>query len=316
MEILKSFTSVYSYTTPEVKRVIADLMQRYPPDLIDEGWMNEENYLLNFQKYPFSAILTIRDNQVLGLSDFEYRYPTYGSDHAICEYLTHLRVNENVTMIFVLENDYEGFTERAHSRGIKVIPLGIDTDPKLIAPHVWFLSNPSARDGNILRGGFIARLLNAGHRVVYDLAYLGTTNEYQFDLTHPGIDAAFVSMSKPYGLFSHRIGFAFLRRPVSSLIANGLWFKNILGLMLAYNVLVTLDHKKYAAKYKEQQRRIVLNLAKESGLPLRISDAFLLAHINSEDAADLSPETHLLLEKYKRGSGYRFCLTPFFAEKS
>ena len=314
MDLLRAFTSVYSYTTPEIHRIIANLTQSYPRELIDEGWVRSD--LTKFQDHAFDALLALRGGEAPGLDGFDFRYPTYGSDHAICEYMTHLKVDEGRSFIYIFENDYEGYVERAKSRGLDPISVPIDCKPDELTPAVWFISNPSARDGNVLPEGVIEGLLEAGHRIVYDLAYLGTTDEQQFDLRHEGIDAAFVSLSKPYGLFSHRIGLSFFRRPVASLIANELWFKNIFGLKLAWEVLTQIDGKSYAGRYKVKQREIVEQLRKQSGLPLTPSDAFLLAHITEADARFINTEQQTMLQKYKRGSRYRFCLTPFFAEEA
>ena len=121
-----------------------------------------------------------------------------------------------------------------------------------------------------------------------------------------------MSFSKPYGLFSHRIGFSFFRRRVPSLEANALWFKNIFGLTLASRVIAELDHNVYAAKYKTAQRAIVDSLAEQTGLPLKASDAFLLAHV-SEDA-QLTDQQQEVLKPYRRGNLHRLCLTPYFFE--
>jgi len=312
VDLFDAFTAVYSYTTPEVRRVIDDLTQSYPGELIDEGWIRSD--LTKFQDHAFEALIALRGEEAPGLNQFKFRYPTYGSDHAICEYMTHLRVDEGLTSIYVFENDYEGYVERAKSRGLEPIGMPIRCKPEEFTRGVWFISNPSAREGNVLPHGIIDDLLQSGHRVVYDLAYLGTTDERQFDLRHQGIDAAFVSLSKPYGLFSHRIGLSFFRRAVPSLIANELWFKNIFGLKLASEVLTRVDGKSYARKYKAQQSEIVDRLRKDSGLPLTASDAFLLAHITEDDAESLTQEQQTALKRYKRGPRYRFCLTPFFAK--
>lgn len=311
MDLLKAFTAVYSYTTPEVHAIIGELTKSYPRELIDEGWVRSD--LTKFQDEAFAALIALRGDEVPGLSDFEFRYPTYGSDHAICEYMTHLKVDEGLNSIYILENDYEGYVERAKSRGLEPIIINPATNPKQLPAGVWFISNPSARDGNVLPDGLTSDILEAGHRVVYDLAYLGTTKRCEFDLRHEGIDAALVSLSKPYGLFSHRIGLSSFRRQVPSLIANELWFKNIFGLKLATEVLSRIDGPSYANRYKAQQDEIVTQLRNDSGLPLSASDAFLLAHISETDTESLTSEQKLTLARYKRGSRYRFCLTPFFA---
>lgn len=310
MDKLKAFTTVYSYPTPEVLAVVREIIENYPIDTIEEGWVRKQ--LTEYHKPIFEELINLRQEETPGLGEFEQRYPTYGSDHAICEYLSYLRVEEGVRFIYVLQDDYEGYIERARSRGIETRFVSITTNPKDLESGIWFISNPSARDGNILPDRTIEDILAAGHRVVYDLAYLGTTDDHQFDLSHENIDGALVSFSKPYGLFSHRIGFSFFRRRVPSLEANALWFKNIFGLTLARQVIADVDHESYAATYKAAQRAIVDSLAEQTGLPLKASDAFLLAHV-SEDA-QLTEQQRDVLKPYRRGNLHRLCLTPYFFE--
>lgn len=311
---LKAFTTVYSYPTPEVLSVIRELVQNYPTEVIDEGWVRSQ--MTDYHNRIFDKLTDLRGEEVLGLRGFEQRYPTYGSDHAICEYLTYLSVEEDVRSIYVLEDDYEGFTERARSRDMQAQVVTAATDPKQLTPGVWFISNPSARDGNIISNETIYEILNQGHRVVYDLAYLGTTDDWQFDLSHENVDGALISFSKPYGLFSHRIGFSFFRRRVPSLEANALWFKNIFGLTLALRVINTIDHHSYTATYKSLQRAIVNSVVEQTGLPLKPSNAFLLAYVSADDAAQLNGEQLEALKPYRRGRNYRLCLTPYFSERA
>ena len=96
MDLLKAFTAVYSYTTPEVHAIIGELTKSYPSELIDEGWVRSD--LTKFQDEAFAALISLRGDEVPGLSDFEFRYPTYGSDHAICEYM---RCYSNVSTTLV-----------------------------------------------------------------------------------------------------------------------------------------------------------------------------------------------------------------------
>jgi histidinol-phosphate/aromatic aminotransferase/cobyric acid decarboxylase-like protein len=310
---LKAFTTVYSYPTPEVLSIVKQLVENYPSHLIEEGWIRSS--MIDYQSKIFDELVALHSD-VLGLNSFRYRYPTYGSDHAICEYLLHLRLKEDKSLVYLLENDYEGFEERGKQRDLSVRKVRLDDDFRNLMPGVWFISNPSARDGNVLPEGTIERILEGGHRIVYDLAYLGTTDERDFDLSHENIDAAFISFSKPYGLFSHRIGFSFFRRPVPSLEANALWFKNIFGLTLAWRIIREIAYTTYAARYKELQRMIVKDLAAETRLPLKVSDAFLLAHVSEEDALRLNESQRAVLQPFARGSRYRLCLTPYFFERA
>ena len=63
-------------------------------------------------------------------------------------------------------------------------------------------------------------------------------------------------------------------------------------------------------KYSDWQRRIIENIKKATGLPLMPSDVVMLATLNK--GVQLTPEQEKLVAKYRRGDGYRFCLTPYF----
>ena len=64
----------------------------------------------------------------------------------------------------------------------------------------------------MLPAGTVEAIAAAGHRIFYDLSYLGATDPgARFDISHPAVSYAAVSFSKPYGLFYYRIGFTFAR---------------------------------------------------------------------------------------------------------
>jgi aspartate/methionine/tyrosine aminotransferase len=148
--------------------------------------------------------------------------------------------------------------------------------------------------------------------VFYDLAYVGSTKLHVFDLSHPNIEAAVVSFSKPFGMFGDRIGFLFSRQPVQSLYANK-WFKNLQGLVNADAVMRAIGPYELYERYRPMQEEIVLRLNQELGLPLVSSDALLLAHIKK--AEGLSEEQQQLLQQFRRGPGYRVCLSRYFLER-
>lgn len=222
---------------------------------------------------------------------------------------------ETMTLTFELsaDQDYEGYREVARSRGIETVEVAFGADPKSVSPGHWFLSNPSARDGNVLPPAVPLAILEAGHKVFYDLSNLGATDpSATFDLSHPGIFAAAISFSKPYGLFYYRVGFTFAKQEVPALFANK-WFKNVYGLLIAERILRELDLRALAARYKNAQAEIVAGLNLVHGLGLRASDAFLLVHLSDEAA--LAVEQQHEIKRFRRDSGYRFCLTPFFQKR-
>jgi hypothetical protein len=166
------------------------------------------------------------------LSDFKYRYQTSGSSEGIFHYLSLLKT-AGINQIFTLRGEYEGYNEYGKNMGIAVSEVKDDMADKTHGN--WILSNPNARNGNIIPNDFINHICESGSKVAIDLAYVGSTKPHLFDVSHPNIDSVFMSFSKPYGLFRYRIGFIFSRKPIDSLYANK-WFKSIPNLLLSLKV--------------------------------------------------------------------------------
>jgi histidinol-phosphate/aromatic aminotransferase/cobyric acid decarboxylase-like protein len=246
------------------------------------------------------------------LGEFSYRYPTAGAEEGIREYLSLLQ-SRGARQIYVWQGDYEGYREVARTRGLSAVEVDFDANPATLAPGHWFLSNPSARNGELVAPGRIQAICDAGHQVFYDLSYLGTTDPTQYDLSHPNIAVAAISLSKPFGLFYYRIGFTFSRGEIPALYANK-WFKNVFGLLIADRVLTEIDQAQLTRKYKLLQAQIVCRINEQFALGLSASDAFLLAKLRAEQAAQLPPDRRQSLARFRRGDWYRFCLTPYFHE--
>jgi histidinol-phosphate/aromatic aminotransferase/cobyric acid decarboxylase-like protein len=153
-----------------------------------------------------------------------------GSSQGIFHLLAELR-QKGIGKINVFEGEYEGYKEYGKCLGLKTLEHRLSIPAKDVARGYWFISNPSARNGNIIPYKRIMELCEAGHKLILDLAYVGMTKPHIFSLDHKNIIGAVMSMSKPYGVFRHRIGgFTFTREPVESLYANK-WFKDVPALL-------------------------------------------------------------------------------------
>ncbi len=311
--------SMYLVTTP-AEEVYKSLEQLFSPPLeipaTPEGYVNMDEIHVPITKRIVSAYLPLVPN----LGDFKYNYPTSGSSEGIREVLKKIQT-DGTKAINVLDGEYEGYSEYAKAYGIGVNSIEPDeTDLRKLQSGVWFISNPSARDGNIIPNDLIRNLCDAGHRVVLDLAYVGATRPYEFDVSHENIPAVVMSFSKPYGVFRFRAGgFAFSRDEIPALYGNK-WFKDTERLFDALKIAENLGPRKDGStplfeKYRNVQEEIVKELNKEFGLGMRLSDSFLLGHLTREDAEKLSHEQLELVKPFRRGSGYRFCLTPYFEER-
>ena len=328
---LKAMKAVYCYHFPEVRpllheveRALPDEMYRVtaPADEIAEKMaglfdppleipaLNGCVDLDEIHVPVIERIVAAYAGVAPALSGFEWRYPTSGSSEGLFHLLTHART-QGVEAINVLEGEYEGYGAQAQNLSMEV---HIRQPGERCEPGLWFLSNPSARDGNLLPEGLVNDLCEAGHRVVLDLAYVGATAQHVYDVSHPNVIAVALSFSKPYGVFRHRIGgFAFSREPLPTLYGNK-WFKDILRLCQALKLAESIGPGGLYERYRPLQERIVTGLEAQFDLGMAPSDALLISHLPQKATERLTDEKRAMLEPYARGAGFRFCLTPYFEE--
>jgi len=339
VKTFKAMTSVYCYCFPETRKIIREISDAIP-DLIYKVTAPAEEVkqivsplfdppldipqttggfidLDEIHVPIIDRIVTIYEKSLPALGNFSYRYPTPGSSEGIFKLLTGLKVT-GTSAINVIDGDYEGYQEYGGSQdlGLKIHRHNYeDIEPWKIKPGVWFISNPSARDGNIIPNEFVRALCDQGHTVYLDLAYVGATREHMFDIDHENIPAVVLSFSKPYGVFRFRIGgFTFSREPIHSLFGNK-WFKDILRLFQALKLAEEIGPPTIFNRYRLLQKGIVEELNKDFVPGIKKSDCLLLSYLTDVQAQKLNELQHTLIAPYKRGSGYRFCLTPYFEEK-
>lgn len=249
-----------------------------------------------------------------GLAGFANRYPGHGSSDGLFHLLVKLRIS-GVTNINVLDGEYEGYGAQAANLGMTCTEHKLD-DPNAIkqAPGYWFISNPSARNGNVVPAKFIKDLCDNGHKVILDLAYVGLTAAQPFDVSHPNIVAIVMSFSKPFGVFRFRLGgFTFSREAVPSLYGTK-WFKDCERVLQALALAERIGPECLYNKYRPIQERIIADLNTKFGLGLIASDVVLLAHLPESQAASLDEPKRAMIAPFKRGGYYRFCLTPYLEQ--
>jgi histidinol-phosphate/aromatic aminotransferase/cobyric acid decarboxylase-like protein len=191
MQDFRAITTVYSYYLPEVRGLITQLTREYPHEVF---LRSIEPGLDDFHHPIIEKLMAYHREDVPALPQFAHRYPTSGSEEGIREYMTLLQ-SQGVRHIYTWKGDYEGYREVAKTRGLGVMELELDAEPNQFPPGHWFLSNPSARDGNIVPAEKITAIAEAGHEVFYDLSYLASTHPYRFDVSHPNISAVAISFS-------------------------------------------------------------------------------------------------------------------------
>ncbi|MDD5192554.1 MAG: aminotransferase class I/II-fold pyridoxal phosphate-dependent enzyme [Candidatus Nanoarchaeia archaeon] len=298
IEKLKATRTVYCYYFPEIRKVIDEVVKNYPHKV----FLSSITPGLDDFHFPvIGKFIRYNEKQLPSLKDFKYRYFTAGASEGIFHLLVKLKTKNPEAPIYTLKGEYEGYKEYAKEMGIKIIEVNENEEFSKLNPGIFFISNPSSRNGNIIKNEFINEICKY-HKVVYDTSYAGLTRDNKFDLSNQNIIAVVTSMSKPFGLYYYRIGFTFSREPIETLEAN-IWFKNIFSLVVADRILDEIRPQQLYNKYKPLQDKIIKELNKKHNLNLKASDVILLANTDKH------------IEQFMRDKFCRLCLTPYFLEE-
>jgi hypothetical protein len=300
--------TVYSLYYPETRSVVDSLW----------GERHHEWYERAYEKRQDAMHVEFLDTwrawSGLSLGDaFPHAYPTSGASEPIKDLLL------PPARLHVFAGDYEGYSAIARERGMHVVvhPRAADV------PHVartgdfssgdqFWISNPSAIDGCAWPelDAFIdaMRAHAPGVRIFLDATYIGATKTkvVMEPARHTNVAAVVFSLSKPMGVYYHRVGGCMSRTPIGTLWGN-LWFKNLFSLKLGTALMKKYGVTELPSKYAAIQAR-VLEAGIAQGLApaeARASDVVLLAH------AKLTGESAKRWAELERAPGaQRFCLTP------
>jgi hypothetical protein len=299
--------TVYSYFVPEVRDLVRDVLVHDADDLIETLRQNVDPGLDNAHVRAMDAFEDhLLRHGINGINQLRgNRYPVNGSSEALFHLIAQYVASDPLGLgrIWTLEGEYQGFEAYANSLGAATSTV---TEEMVLTgdyPSGLFLvSNPSSRDGNYLREEVLKSIIRKpGNQVVVDLAYVGMASPVAMDLNHPNVKAVVASMSKPWGLYYFRIGFAWTRHPTPSLYGNK-WFKNLQSLRIAEAVLNYLPADLVREKYRPIQHEI-LDYYQEPYRDIAPSDVWLLAY------EDDGPQEYV-----RAGTRARYCLTPKFME--
>jgi histidinol-phosphate/aromatic aminotransferase/cobyric acid decarboxylase-like protein len=207
----------------------------------------------------------------------------------------------------VFAGEYEGYAAYARAAGVTVIAHNRTAwNDIAYAPHAvhrWYVSQPSAIDGNVWKEfpQFLRATEQRGVEVAVDLAYVGAVADQPvLDLSLPNIPHVFFSLSKVFGVFYHRVGGVLSRAPLLGLEGNK-WFKNMFSLYLGTSLIrETPSPSTLPAKYRPIQAEACRLLGERYAIPFTPSDVLLLASSKTGDYP----------AAFRRGGGYRWCLTP------
>jgi hypothetical protein len=297
--------TVYSLYYPETRAVVDVLWGERHHDWYERAYEKRQDAM------HVEFLETWRAWSGLGLGDaFPHAYPTNGASEPIKDLLL------PPARLHVLAGDYEGYGAIARERGMQVLvhPRSVDAarSGDFADGDQFWISNPSAIDGCVWPelDAFIdaMRAHAPGVRVFLDATYVGATKtKVAMELArHANVAAVVFSLSKPMGVYYHRVGGCLSRAPIGTLWGN-LWFKNLFSLKLGTALMKKHAVTELPSKYAAVQAR-VLEAGIAKGLApaeARASDVVLLAH------AKLADESAKRWTELERAPGaQRFCLTP------
>lgn len=318
---------VYSYPFPEVRQLLGSLSvdQSLMINTLPAAKANELLAPYNFQP-PLELtqradgsldldelhapiierIRTTQSEQLRGLDGFEHAYPNHGSSLSMFTLMAEWKANGSLKHLAVLDGEYEGYS--AYADALQIPVKHYHELPKTpTVGEVWFVSNPSALDGNWIGEEQWQQFVASGHQIVYDAAYVGLTTPREIDVSASNIRAVLTSPSKIYGVFRHRYtGITYTREPVKALYGTK-WFKDIPALLDTLKLYETFAPSQLAERYQPIQQEMIRALSTKLGRAVMVSDVLLLAHSSFDPRNDS-------LDRFQRGKNYRFGLTKLFED--
>jgi histidinol-phosphate/aromatic aminotransferase/cobyric acid decarboxylase-like protein len=319
--------TVYGIYYPETRRIVDALWAERPHGDYERNYTGRQDAMHRACLERWRAWAGAA-GVVLG-SGYDFEYPTAGANEAL-HALIALHAARGGRRVHVFEGEYEGYSHVAHALGLEVATHARDPDlyarsiPTMArAGDLFFLSQPSAIDGNLWRGfdPFCAGLASMapGVDLVVDVTYVGAvTTEPRIDLTHAVIRAVVWSLSKPFGVYYHRIG-GVVSRPEIPTLRGHHWFKNLFSLRLGERLMAAHGACDLPRRYAPLQAAAVQRCRAAGTLPAsaRPSDVVMIAYAPSRampgDREGVST-SHGTVEneryaEYARGGLLRFCLS-------
>jgi hypothetical protein len=261
-----------------------------------------------------------RDEILLpGLSEFRYRYATVnGGTEGIDQLMMGLKTNNTMKKVGLIRGDYLGYLGAATTKGIEV--RWADSLQEVGEPEdgvVWFVSNPSAINGNLYEPDVWQSFLEAGHKLVVDAAYIDLTlADNTVNVDSENAIAVITSPSKPYGLVLDKYpGVVHTREK-----HNGLYlqkkFNNVPRLLTIMELQLQEEFAphKIAELHHPTQVAICKDMSELTGGEVLPSDATLMAHATGQLHEDY--DSYRTVNLLERPSDYTFRLTREFARRA
>jgi hypothetical protein len=256
-------------------------------------------------------------------TEFAYAYPTAGASEALREsihaFAARARRSSECVRLHVFHGEYEGFAAYAAAAGIDVQVHRRDAWTESIAQigqhDQFFVSQPSALDGCVWPDfqAFADRLyqVQPTAQIMLDLSYVGcVAKPFLVPAESPNIHAIFISLSKPAGMYYHRIGGMLSKSEYPGLFGNK-WFKNIASLAIGTEFMTRYAVRELPSKYQAVQLQVIQEI--NASLSLRLQPADILLLGIGAPHSDPSPLEKFLFRGSPGAQKVRVCLTPRIA---
>ena len=307
METMKLSRTVYSCTFKESDEVFNKVISK--PAFATEFHQPWATDKMKVSDDFFKSWMSWTSKVLTGIDGFEFKYPTAGSSEGVREVIYQAALNKRT--VVVLDGEYEGYAAYTNAANGQLVVVNRDNffvEIQTLPEDILFVvSNPNSLDGNLISEidtMFSAlAMIRPAVEVLIDLTYVGVVDfdNYKIDLSHPNIKYACFSLSKPFGVYYHRIGGMFSKKPLLGLYGNS-WFKNITSLLYGTELMNSFSLTELPKKYKQ----VALDVLAEHAPELIPSHVWLLGHLNTSDVE--------ILAKYKEftrtPNNIRVCLTP------
>jgi hypothetical protein len=306
MSVMPTVYSLYFLAT----RWVVGMLWRLLPHV----WY-ERNYLKRQDAVHEKFLQKWRDWSGVDLGkEFPEAYPTNGASEAINNlimwYALRAWKRGVVPTLHVIQGEYEGYRKIAEGCEIEVVEHRRVLEEVLAYPFqsgdMFWISNPSAIDGEYwAEFESFASGMEATHpevAIFLDVTYVGLVKRPVplRPSRYRNIHATVFSLSKPFGVYYHRIGGVFSRYALPTLWANR-WFKNLFSLELGFALMTRYRVTELPERYAALQAAVVNELKEKGELPEETTPCNVVILARSTTGPDA----------YQRAPGhYRFCLSP------
>jgi hypothetical protein len=316
--------TVYSLYYPETRRIVEALWRETPHHLYERNYTKRQDamhgpFLESWKRFAGAAGVELGDG-------FTHEYPVAGANEGIFALISRLGAEPRPSRarVHVFSGEYEGFQHlaaaafletRFHSRDPERYRASLTAEAR--AGDWFFVSQPSAIDGNVW-GGLPGLVEFLGERMPWmslcvDLTYVGAVAApYAIDCRSPIIKSVIASLSKPFGVYYHRIGVLLAREPVASLYGN-LWFKNLFSLALGERLLTTHAPRELPSRYREIQAQALVRAKSQGEVDAASTacDVVLLAGATLPPGAEPDPPFRdFVRARDESATVLRYCLSP------